>query len=1227
MKKLFPRHVLALLSALTFGTGSLWAQTVAPGQSDPARNPHSPDSLEEETLILDPFTVVTEHEGYKADDTLAGGRVRTQLKDTPSSLSVVTKKFLNDLNIRNQEDLFIYTASTEVAGLYGNYSGMSTRGQGIQGGAEATRLVNPAGVNRGRGLTAMDGTRNYFPSDIPWDGYNISRVDISRGPNSFLFGTGSPSGISNVSTNEANFKDSGSVQLNVGSYGSTRQALDYNKVLVPGQAAIRFDLVNDRRLFEQEPAFNHTQRAYGAIRLDPQFLRTDSAYTKIQASFEHGQVRSNNPRTLPPLDYLTGYLSDSTASTTGYNPWLYNQDENVGPDPRFTYWAGAGSLANQYQWANDAQLFYNGANGALLDGGQGGFTTPTGNGYGVEPNTWNVHTVGYYSYARASNYFYRQANNNQDGGPFAGAYRGTVRYFDKTLRDPSIFDFYGKLIDGDNKREWQRWNAYTISVVQSLFHDRLVLQGVVDHQEYLNGNKGILSNPWLVIDLNSHNLKTPTWLPGSTTNPNVGRPLVFGNQGHHNINRTDRDNHQVTAAYTLDFDRDFGMKGFWGRLLGKQDITGLAGSYDKFEERRNYKLYGIDPMYKVANGDKTAAQVLQTDNGFNWLAYVGPSMLGTSGVGANLSNLATPITIPSAYSYTVFSKEWTAGSSVNPTDPWTFTGRDGSTVTQVQADNPANYRGYTRVSVPMITGQKPIDSLATGGTQRRQKITSTAILYQGHFWDDTIIPSFGYRRDTTFQQGSDASRHRNTTTGIYDLNYDINIDDPTGIEATTTSRSYGVAVHLPKFLKKRLPEGTDVSFYYFHGENQTPRVRYAIDGSILPNESGETDDYSVQFDGLNGRLTARLTYFKTVNSNASASVGQPLGTFMVRALPEWTLMLHAYSMAHQALPKDADGYYILPSSKWDSWTREPWANWPYGWMSQHPAEAALANADMMTKFAELYPQSYWDNYGYNVDVEAIKRGDWAHVVKGTDFPYFPPQLGGGDTVHGEYPTIDQNLQSKGFEFEATFRPLRNWDITFNASKVDATQIGLGEAATRQLTGMADLFLGSGVQYAGIWGGYEGAKNSFLSDIWAPYLTQVALIGGDQPEMRKYRFNLISNYRFIGGWAKGLEIGGAFRWEDKAILGYGIHETEIYGEKAWIADVNQPIYGPKDSHLDAWIGYQRKLTDKIDWRVQLNVRSVGEKTHLVTAAVEPDGSVAQQRIVSGATYDFSMKFSF
>jgi outer membrane receptor protein involved in Fe transport len=1224
MKKLIPRHVLALLSALTFGTGSLCAQTVAPSQSGPAKNANSPESLGEETLVLDPFTVVTEHEGYKADDTLAGGRVRTLLRDTPASLSVVTKKLMDDLGVKNQEDLLVYTNNTEVAGLNGNFSGMSSRGQGVpSGAAEGSRLTNPGGVNRARGLTAMDGTRNYFPSDIPWDGYNISRVDISRGPNSFLFGTGSPSGISNVSTNEAMFRDQGSVEVSFGSFGSNRQSLDYNKVLLRNELAVRLDLVNDRRAFQQDPAYNHSKRAYGALRYDPSFLRTGSAYTKIQASFEHGEVRSNNPRILPPLDYITGYLNDPTASKTGYNPWTYQMDTSISLDPTKSLWASSGSLSNQYQWGNGVpQLYYDAVSGALLDGGQANATSPTGNGWGAFSNTWNVHSQGYSGYARASNYLYRQANGNKDGGPFAGSYRGTVRYFDQTLSDPSVFDFYNKLIDGENKQEWQRWNAYNVSVVQSLFDDRLVLQGIVDHQEYLNGNKGILDNPRLVLDLNSHNLKIPTWLPGSSTNPNVGRPVVFGNQGKHEIREYTRDNYQMTAAYTLDLERDFSTKGFWSKLLGRHDFTGLGGRYQREEESRSYKLNGVDPSYKIVSGEKLNPQPI--DNEFNWLAYIGPSMLGTTGRGADLSNLTSVITPPSVYPYTVFSKEWTAGSSVDPSAPWTFVGPNGNTITQVQRDNPANYKGYTRVSVPTIYGESLPDVLATGGLKRKQRITSTAFMYQGHLWDDTIIPTFGYRRDTTFQKGNTASEHQDPITKVYNLNYNITDE---GVKATTISKSYGVAIHLPKSIKKNLPEGTDLTFYYFHGSNETPKVRYAIDGSQLPNESGETDDYSVQFDGFNGRLTARLTYFKTQNKSAQASVGQPLGTFMIRALPEWTLILHAYSMAHQALPKDSNGNFILPSSNWDSWTANSWANWPYGWMSQHPAEAQLANQAMMNEFVQLYPQSYWDAYGYNIDVEAIKRGDWSHIVKGTDYPYFSSFVGGGDTIHGQYPIIDQDLESKGFELEATFRPLKNWEITFNGSKVNATQTGLGAGATRQLEGMADVFLGSGVQYAGIWGGYEGAKNSFLGDLWAPYLTQIALIGSEQPELRKFRFNVISNYKFVSGWARGFNIGGAYRWEDKAILGYGIHETEIYGEKAYIANVNAPIFGPTESHFDAWIGYERRLTDKIDWRVQLNVRNVGEKDRLVPVAVQPDGSVAQSRIASGTTYDLSMKFRF
>jgi len=1215
-KRVFGHRAIALLSALFIGAGSVQAQT---SDSDPIT-----DALDDEeaTYQLDPFTVSESPEGYQVLDTLAGARIRTSIKDTPASFSVITSQFLEDTNATSAEDLLVYTLNTEVAGLNGTFSGVTSRGLGVSTG-EGARWKNPGGVNRARGLTAMDSTRNYFQSDIPWDSYNINRVDISRGPNSFLFGTGSPSGISNYSTREAAFADFGSIELNYGSYGSTRETLDINKQIFK-DLAVRVDLVNKETKYQQKPAFSNSKREYVALRLEPSFLRTDSAYTKIQASYEHGENDSNYPRMLPPTDYITGYLNDPAASDTGYNPWIYALNTDTGSDHSESLWASAGSLANQFQFGNGSpQYYYDASTGVLMDAGQSSFTSPTGNGYSAHENTWNVHSGGYSGYAQAMNYLYKQANGGVDGGEFAGAYSGTVRYFDKTLSDPSLFDFYHKLIDGDNKGEWQDWDAFNVSIIQSLFEDRLSLQAVYDHQEFSNGDWAMLGGPVLVLDLNSYNLKTPTWLPGATANPNVGRPAIYGNQGHNNFHTTTRDNYQVTAAYNLDFKRDFDADGFWAKLLGKHEFTALGGRYTKKDESRNYRLNGVDPSYKIASGDN--ANPLPIDNGYNWLAYLGSSMLGTTGAGADLSSLQTRLTPPGAFPYTVFSKEWTAGAGVDPSDPWVYTGPDGTEVTQVQGDNPANYRGYSRTIVPTIYGDTLPDVLGTGGSKGYQRLTSKAFLYQGHLWDDTVIPSFGYREDKTFQRGNPASDFRDPVTQVYNFDYDI---DDEGVRSTTHSTSYGVAVHLPKSLRERLPYGTDLSFYYFHGANETPKIRYAINGTQLPNETGQTNDYAVQLDTLNGRLTARLTYFTTKNQHSSASVGQPLGTWVIDSLPVWTLVQHAFSMAHQALPKDENGYYIVPSDNWESWTKESWSNWPHAWMDAHPEEAALATQDMMTKFVELYPQEYWDAYGYNIDVEAVKAGDWSHIVKGTDYPYFPPELGGnGGTIHGMFPTIDQNLQSEGYELEVTYRPTDNWDITFNASKVDATQTGLGQAAQDQLQGMADVFLGSGVQYAGIWGGYEGTKNMFLTNLWAPYLTQIALIGTEQPEMRKYHFNLVSNYRFSEGWLKGLSFGGAYRWEDKAILSYGVHETEIYGENAYIADVNQPYYGPSNDHIDLWAGYTHKLTDKIDWKLQLNVRNVGEKTHLVDVTYEPNGDVAQQRIQTGAEYNLSLKLMF
>ncbi|HET7537891.1 MAG TPA: TonB-dependent receptor plug domain-containing protein, partial [Candidatus Didemnitutus sp.] len=315
----------------------LTAQTANPTNT----NASDTEKEKEKVVVLDPFTVTAETEGYQAVDTLGGARVQTKLRDTPSALTVVTKTLMDDLGVRDAQDLYKWTTNTEVSGLSGNFSGVASRGTGVSSNAEAARLLNPNSINRARGLTAMDNTRNYFSSEIPWDSFNISRVDISRGPNSFLFGVGSPSGISNYSTNEALFKNQGNVELRVGSFGSTRESLDYNRVIVPDQLAVRVDLLNDKEEYQQDPAFNHSQRAYGALRFDPKLFNNDSGHLKIQVNAESGKVRSNNPRILPPTDFLTGYFQGGL-NKGGYDPFLYSGQQLT----------GAGSYPTLSPWVN-----------------------------------------------------------------------------------------------------------------------------------------------------------------------------------------------------------------------------------------------------------------------------------------------------------------------------------------------------------------------------------------------------------------------------------------------------------------------------------------------------------------------------------------------------------------------------------------------------------------------------------------------------------------------------------------------------------------------------------------------------------------------------------------------------------------------------------------------------------------------------------------------------------
>src|SRR4051812_3322679 len=87
------RATAAALSLL--GTHLAFAQSTAPA-----------DDEKDQAIVLSPFVVdASEDVGYRATSTLAGSRIKTDLRDVAAPLTVVTKEFLNDVNAVDINDI------------------------------------------------------------------------------------------------------------------------------------------------------------------------------------------------------------------------------------------------------------------------------------------------------------------------------------------------------------------------------------------------------------------------------------------------------------------------------------------------------------------------------------------------------------------------------------------------------------------------------------------------------------------------------------------------------------------------------------------------------------------------------------------------------------------------------------------------------------------------------------------------------------------------------------------------------------------------------------------------------------------------------------------------------------------------------------------------------------------------------------------------------------------
>ena len=289
MKKSLPARLTAALTAL--------ASSVLSAQTAPAASASLP--AKDETVVLSPFEVTAAGDrGYYGANAMSGTRLNTKIEDLASSITVVTKEQMADFALLDVNDIFLYEAGTEGSGTFTDFSVDRT------GSPVDNTYLSPNRANRVRGIGSANVSFGNFETSgrVPIDPINVDAVEISRGPNSTVFGLGNAGGTANMQPSAANVgRDRSQVGLRVDSFGGYRSSLDLNRVLKPQVLAVRGSAVFQHDGFVRKPSGTDTQRFNAMVKYQP------FKYTTLTVSQSYYHIKGNRPNTTMPLDAVTGW--------------------------------------------------------------------------------------------------------------------------------------------------------------------------------------------------------------------------------------------------------------------------------------------------------------------------------------------------------------------------------------------------------------------------------------------------------------------------------------------------------------------------------------------------------------------------------------------------------------------------------------------------------------------------------------------------------------------------------------------------------------------------------------------------------------------------------------------------------------------------------------------------------------------------------------------------------
>ncbi|MBE7538430.1 MAG: TonB-dependent receptor [Opitutaceae bacterium] len=828
---------------------SLHAQTNSPPTNSPSEKPAEDD----EVYKLSPFTVsASQDTGYQAASTLAGTRLNTPVKDIGASISIYTRDFLDDIGATSSSDLLVYATSMEAAGAIGNFSGATNDINDSQVNGNGPR-VNPQSSSRTRGLGAPNFTRGFFNTDIATDGYNVESVTVNRGPNSILFGVGSPAGVVESTLLRPNLnQNKNKVEIRVGDNSSLRNTVDFNRVLIKKKLAVRLTALHDEERFNQRPAFEKKERVYGALTYSP--FRS----TVLRTNFETGRTNANRPITVLPFKSMSSYWID--AGRQGYD-WTFYDDPAVNPNAR-TQAAGSaleGPLIGQDQINDQVLSVYSSPSATIPDMV---FRSATRVTTGTAANSVRAGTFNAVLNRDTANdqmRFLVSRNIGQIPGTFfvgnlvmPGQQPGFAPAGIKMqgFTDYSAFDFQNHMID-ETARQSDSFHAFNAAFEQRAWEDRIGVELAYDSQriDRRSRNAAFSSNNGnhIFIDVNKV-------LPTGQMNPNYGRPFTVAyGQSTWTNNYSDRETYRATGFLKYDFKDVSPTLGKW---LGRHTATAL------YEENA---FEGISYRNRFAVDGAAARDITASINAFarrpGAAIYLGPSIIGNNNP-LQLEAIrvpliqAGPIATPASY----FVR------AAGTTDPGSIVASPASLV-----------------------------EISDGGNAQRDVIKSQAFLLQSYWLQDHLVSLIGWRRDEDFfaqrsiaftANPSDPNDPGKVHYGFNDL--DFAHTPPFNVAGETMT--YSGVLRWPQKLI-RLPAGTDFSVFYNQSSNFTPSGgRVNPYNEPLASPEGDTKEYGFNLSLLDNKLSLRVNWFETNVKGQSlrpAVFGQAVNNAVLQVADFW----------------------------------------------------------------------------------------------------------------------------------------------------------------------------------------------------------------------------------------------------------------------------------------------------------------------------------------------------